>query len=311
MLSGGTEIVSLITFWTVATVMVVLATTAVVAPMFWLRSADERGFGRRRLWSAAAVAALLPLAALGLYAWLGSPLARRRPVADPGATSASGDGTAPAHPGATPAGGMAGPTAAGAGDGAGDLGAAVTRLEARLAAQPDDPPGWELLAQSYEFQGRTQDAAGARQRRLPANRGDRRADVGAATAGRPAASGGGTRAAALDPATLAAVAARLPSGNDALAQQAQEARRARDFPRAIAAFQKLARQGALDAGLWADYADATAAQRGSLDEVSEPMIRQALALEPAIRRRCGCSAACRCSAANSPPRCRPGSACRP
>jgi len=91
---------------------------------------------------------------------------------------------------------------------------------------------------------------------------------------------GATPTAPLDPATLAAVAARLPSGSDALAQQAQEARRARDFPRAIAAFQKLARQGALDAGLWADYADATAAQRGRLDEVSEPMIRQALALEP-------------------------------
>ncbi len=280
-LSGGTKLVSLITFWTVATVMVVLATTAVVAPMFWLRSTDERGFGRRRLGSAAAVAALLPLAALGLYAWLGSPwLAGTLP----GATASTGAGGAmapPAHPGATPDGTTTGRAAAGADAGAGELGAAVARLESRLAAQPDDPPGWELLAQSYEFQGRTQDAAGARQRRLPAGRGlpvasDATSPVVAPPGATPRDA---PAAAALDPATLAAVAARLPSSNDALAQQAQEARRARDFPRAIAAFQKLARQGALDAGLWADYADATAAQRGSLDEVSEPMIRQALALD--------------------------------
>ena len=280
-LSGGTEIVSPISFWTVATVMVVLATTAVVAPMFWLRSADEHSFGRRRLLSAAAIAALLPLCALGLYSWFGSPmLAGVQPVAAPG--SAASGTVPPAHPGALPASPGSGAAATAASGGAGDLGAAVARLETRLAAQPDDPPGWDLLAHSYEFQGRTEDAAGARQRRLPARRGTAAASVAAvAAAGAPGrAAPGGASAAPLDPATLAAVAARLPSGSDALAQQAQEARRARDFPRAIAAFQKLAQQGALDAGLWADYADATAAQRGMLDEASEPMIRQALALEP-------------------------------
>jgi Flp pilus assembly protein TadD len=273
-----------VTFWTVATVMVVLATTAVVAPMFWLRSADERNYAARRLWSTAAVAALVPLAALGLYAWLGSPWLAGA-GAGPFASIAAGDAAAPPHHGAAPGNAMSGSAAAGAagraGAGAGDLGAAVERLEARLAAQPQDPPGWELLAQSYEFQGRTEDAAGARQRRLPASRGPASSSSAVAVPAGSTAARAATTAAPLAAATLAAVAARLPSGSDALAQQAQDARRARDFPRAIAAFQKLAKEGALDAGLWADYADATAAQRGSLDEVSEPMIRQALALEPA------------------------------
>lgn len=256
-------------FWTVATVMVVFATTAVLAPMFWLRTGDARDFSRRRLWSAAALAALLPLGALGLYALLGSPLligmsptAATSPAPHPGARRPDVD-----------------PAVMTRGQTAGELGAAVAKLEARLATQPDDAPGWDLLVQSYEFAGRAADAAAARQRRLPPVRagGTATADEGRSTS----PDGNAPRTAGLDPGAIAAVAASLPSGSNALIQQAQDARRERDFPRAIAAFEKLSRQGALDAGLWSDYADATAAQHGQLDDISEAMIRKALALEPA------------------------------
>ncbi len=43
------HIMSPAVFWTIATVMVVLAAAAVVVPMFWLRGADGGEFARRRM----------------------------------------------------------------------------------------------------------------------------------------------------------------------------------------------------------------------------------------------------------------------
>lgn len=271
--------------------MVVLVTVSVLAPMYWLRAADDVTARRRQFLSAGAIAAAVPLCAVALYAWLGRPDAL---AAGPAATAA----LPPAHAAAAAAAAdMTGsPAASGAGATAGDLGEAVARLEARLARSPDDPSGWELLAQSYEFAGRTADAAAARQRRLPAGAGQAPAPVSAPASAAmlgatlPATSGAANAGAtnkdsatapqAPNAAAVAATAARLPSDLDKLVIEAQQARRARDFPRALAAFAALAKRNALDASLWADYADATAAQRGRLDEASEPLIRRALALDP-------------------------------
>ena len=60
-------------FWTVATVMVVLSSAAVVVPIFWVRPAEGAAFGRRRLLAMLALAAAIPLSALGVYSLLGSP----------------------------------------------------------------------------------------------------------------------------------------------------------------------------------------------------------------------------------------------
>jgi cytochrome c-type biogenesis protein CcmH len=206
----------------------------------------------------------------------------------------------PAHPAVTGSAGTGGA-------GGGDLAAATAKLEARLAQSPGDESGWTLLAQSYEFQGRSADAAAARDHRLPAGAGTVRAGSGAgampaptavpalaalplaeiaasfggSAAPRGPAGGGGTPAPGTGGAGNAGAAGSGPPGAPAsLEDLAERARRARDFPRAVEAFGKLAAQGRMSADLWADYADAVGAANGNLDRRSEPMIRKALALDP-------------------------------
>ena len=239
--------------------MVVLATVAVVAPMFWVRAATAEQFGQRRLLAVVALSAGIPLSALAIYSMVGSPgLVGSAPAA-------TMDSPAAPHAVADPAN---------AGGQAGDMNAAIERLEARLASTPNDTAGWQLLAQSYEFVGRSEDAA-----RAKARAGGAPAAAGGAPAS--AASMIGAAAAMSGPSSAAASGART-NGNSptqALQDTAERARRDRDFKRATEAFSQLAARGAMNADLWADYADATGASRGRLDEAAEPMIRQALALD--------------------------------
>ncbi len=72
--------------------------------------------------------------------------------------------------------------------------------------------------------------------------------------------------------------AAAAAGDSALEVEAQTARRERDFPRAIAAFERLSAQGGMSADLWADYADAVGAGDGGLAK-AEPQILRALALD--------------------------------
>lgn len=55
--------------------------------------------------------------------------------------------------------------------GGGSMEAAIAGLERRLAASGGNDNDWELLAKSYEFLGRSADAAQARNKRLPAGAG--------------------------------------------------------------------------------------------------------------------------------------------
>ena len=93
----------------------------------------------------AVLGALLPLAAFGLYAWLGSP----------GATGISGAG--PSAQGTAPAGEQANLP---------DIQTMITRLKGRLAEQPQDIDGWITLGQSYMAIGQYQQAVSALDRAL-------------------------------------------------------------------------------------------------------------------------------------------------
>ncbi|TAN54574.1 MAG: c-type cytochrome biogenesis protein CcmI [Betaproteobacteria bacterium] len=84
---------------------------------------------------AIALAVLMPLAAAGLYAWLGTPQ-----LLDP----------------------QPGPVQAGAKHiEAGQMEAAVEKLAQRLQSTPDDLEGWTMLARSYRVLGRHADAVAA------------------------------------------------------------------------------------------------------------------------------------------------------
>lgn len=156
----------------------------------------------------------------------------------------------PAHPGTTDPHARAS-MMSGSGD-AGDLQDATARLRARLEKNPDDAAGWSLLAASYEFLGRPADAADAR----------KRAATSDAARSTPSATRPDTRLAS------------------ELEQRAQELRRRREFKAANAAFAELARDGVMNADLWADYADSLGAERGGLDADAAACIDAALKLEP-------------------------------
>ncbi len=92
----------------------------------------------------AVLGALLPLAALGLYAWLGSPGATGpapRPVAE-GAAPGQAQSDLP------------------------DIQTMITRLKGRLAEQPQDIDGWITLGQTYMAIGRYPEAIDALDRAL-------------------------------------------------------------------------------------------------------------------------------------------------
>ena len=229
-------------FWSIATAMVVATTATIAVPLFWrTRSPATNNLEsppaapRRTL--VLALAVIVPLAVLGAYRFSG------RPDLLGVAPDLAANDVATQHVRLAMRGGAQG----------GDLDAAIERLRARLAANPADAAGWRLLAQSYEFQGRSAEAAAA----------NKQADAAGAGATSP-------------------VSAAPPLDSDAaqLAQSAQEHRRRREFPAAVEAFAALAKRGAMSADLWADYADALGGARGGLDQEAATIIATALRLEP-------------------------------
>jgi cytochrome c-type biogenesis protein CcmH/NrfG len=179
---------------------------------------------------------------VALYLWLGRPEligASSATQAMPHAVTATDQGAPAVGSGA-----------------AASMDAAVVGLEARLAKGRGSDADWNLLAQSYEFLGRSADAAAARARRLPAAR-----PASAATEkvpGRP----------------LSAAALKL-------VDQANVARRARKYAAARDIYAGLAARGEMTADSWADYADVSASLHGGkLSGQPERFIASALALDP-------------------------------
>lgn len=161
---------------------------------------------------------------------------------------------------------------AGAADGtdAGSMEAATLALKTRLATQGGSDEQWELLAQSYDFLGRGEEAVLAREHKT-ASDGDLR-DAVAASAMLLA---GSSRPNAGSPALKA-----TPRRAETLIASAEKHRRDRQFKQACAAYAEAAGLGAMTADNWADYADAQASMAGHLAGEPEKALAQALALDP-------------------------------
>ena len=127
-------------FWFLTGVLVTAACFAVIGPL--LRAKVP--------WQVALCAGVMLVLVLALYWWLGRPdlISQPASTADSNSSLGSAAPTAPA------------PTA-------GSMSSAIASLEARLAKGGGSAEDWELLAKSYDFQGRPADASGARSRRLP------------------------------------------------------------------------------------------------------------------------------------------------
>jgi hypothetical protein len=169
--------------------------------------------------------------------------------ADEAAATAAATGLAPEQHD------MSGKTAAGS------MEAATEVLSARLGAKGGSDADWELLAQSYDFLGRSADAQLARQHKVAAQRSLQESMAASATM--PGAGAANGKAAAL-------------------IAQAEQHRRKREFKQACDAYRAVIAAGGMTADAWADYADALASGTASGSLRGEPAaaIDKALALNP-------------------------------
>ena len=193
-------------------------------------------------------------------------------------------------PGAAGSAGMGAPAMGGAAAGAPAAGGPASiedvtaRLAARLEREPNDAGGWVLLAQSYEYLGRKEDAAKARARATALG-----AQPGAALS--PAAMSAHAKAgvqvganpgmaAALAAMPRQAVQAREPtSANDWWARGIEQ-RRKRDFKGAAESFRRATLAAPASADAWADYADALAAANDGDLVKGSAALDKALKLNP-------------------------------
>ncbi len=197
-------------------------------------------------WTPVAGVAVMAVA-LALYIRLGSPQLNDRDAAPVGAMSG---------PSGAPGAGTTGAQK----QSAGSMDTAISGLERRLAANGGTDGDWELLAKSYEFLGRTADAAAARQKRLTAS-----APNPAVTTAAPPAPA---------PAPLSAEALKL-------VEAAQAARAQRNFAKARDIYAKLAARNEMTADTWADYADVVGTLNGnSLVGPPTTYLNNALRLNP-------------------------------
>lgn len=147
-------------FWFLAGVLTTLA--SLIAALPWLRTIPRLGPLPAIPWQASAGAGLVVVAVLGLCGWLGHPDLAGRP-----ATTASPNAAAAANAFANAvsvSGTLATPAPKSA---AGSMDSAIAALQSRLAKGGGTAADWELLAKSYEFLGRADDASKARSRQLP------------------------------------------------------------------------------------------------------------------------------------------------
>jgi tetratricopeptide (TPR) repeat protein len=196
-----------------------------------------------------------------MYAWLGRPeLAARAPAEMP----AERNSRTMAGPASNAAGNAAGGNAA-----AGSMSAAIESLRARLAKGTGSADDWELLAKSYEFMGRPDDARQARAHQLPPA-GDASPMSGAAA---PMAS--------TAPVAAAAPAVSLSPESLKLLSKAAHARADKQYAAAAKIYRQLAAAKQMNADAWADYADTAATLRDNkLAGEPETYIANALAQDP-------------------------------
>jgi hypothetical protein len=153
-------------FWFLSGILSTLAALILLLP--WLRTIPRLGPLPSLPWQAGIGAVVLMAAVLGFYRWFGhsdfaaQSTAAGQPAALPASNAAS---AASAFANAiNQSGNLASPAPKAA---AGSMGSAIASLEGRLAKGGGTADDWELLAKSYEFLGRSGDAAKARARQLP------------------------------------------------------------------------------------------------------------------------------------------------
>ena len=245
---------SLAVFWFLAGVLTTLATLIVILP--WLRKFTLLGPLPSVPWQIAIAAVVLSATVLGMYEWLGHPELAGQPRA---AVAANGFRDAvKAFDSAATATSPAKPGAAGS---AGSMNSAIAALESRLAKGGGSADDWELLAKSFEFLGRPDDAKKARARQLP-----------------PLPADSAVPAAA-PPAPVAA-APTLTADSKKLLAKASSARQNKQMKEATAIYAQLAARGQMTADSWADYADTAASAHGKLAGEPEEFIAKSLALDP-------------------------------
>lgn len=186
------------------------------------------------------------------------------------------------------------PTATDEGHGPDSLDAMLARLERRLRSGGGTAADWELLAQTYDFLGRTADASTARNRHEVASATAAAGDAGggrwptdlvaevmdlsnsASTAGIPG-SAADVAPAVVQPAASAKTRRRAQQ----LLRAADQARTTRNYAAAKSSYDQLVALGQMSAQSWADYADVTASLNGAkLDGPPQRYIEMALRLDP-------------------------------
>lgn len=256
-------------FWFVAGALAGIGAAFVTLPL--MRAARE-SVKSRKMRVALGTAGILVFTATAffLYRVLGSPeaIGGSHPVA-----------TASPHPGAGD--GDAGPPQS--------MESVVASLEARLARDGGKREDWLLLAQSYDYMGRTADAQRARQQAEGAtNEGSANplAQVAAAMAPAENKTTPQPTPEAAPPAEAEAAAfekrvTAKPNDVDAWQMLSTIYRRAHDYPKANDAFGHLIQLKAMNADAWADYADVLASlNSGSLRGKPSQAIDSALRLQP-------------------------------
>jgi cytochrome c-type biogenesis protein CcmH len=198
-----------------------------------------------------------------------------------------GVGQAPGAGGVS-ASGLSGETGGGAAvGGPASIEEVTARLAARLERESNDAGGWVLLAQSYEYLGRKEEAARARARATALGAQPVAALSSAAMSAHAkagvqvdASANAAGMVAALAAMPRRAVQAREPTTANDWWARGIEQRRKRDFNGAVESFRRATVAAPISADAWADYADAlAAANNGDLLKGSAALDR-ALKLDP-------------------------------
>jgi cytochrome c-type biogenesis protein CcmH/NrfG len=227
--------------WFLAGALGAVAAVIVIYP--WLRTRVPRLAAMPKWALVSAVFALV--GAAGLYLSVGKP----RLVRGDSVTSAAATTAIAAH-------------ARSSSKSAESMDDAVIGLESRLAANGGSDVDWELLARSYEFLGRSADAAAAREKRLPQS-------SSAASMSTPDAA-----LALIAPKEHSDAASKLIASADA-------ARGTRNFAAAAEDYRQLIAMQRMTADTWADYADVAASLNGnSLVGAPEKYLQAALSIDP-------------------------------
>jgi tetratricopeptide (TPR) repeat protein len=203
-------------FWFLTGMLTMLAALIVILP--WLRTIPRFDSLPTVPWQVPLLALIVIGAALSMYAWLGRPELAAQSAAVSQQAAARAIGAPAGETGSAPAGSMS---------------AAIDSLRARLAKGNSSPDDWELLAKSYEFIGRPNDAQQARSHQMP-----------------PA---------------IAAQASALTLSADSLKRlaEAAQARHDKQYATAVKIYKQLVAENQMNADAWADFADTAGTLQGN------------------------------------------------